>query len=142
MQLTEKQLKVQQWADKTLSFGCITKYGIYLGKWYEWWWPNSMWYTHKEEWDTRNIDYPRCSLDNCSHLEEYRIWHPMDYSRVLYLWLISWLKDKLSFEFSKMMDYIEENIIVLNQTVLERPEEFIDLVIAFLETLPKVNNEH
>jgi hypothetical protein len=39
--------------------------------------------------------------------------------------------------YSALIYYTEIHIETLHKTILERPEEFIDLVIAFLETLPK-----
>lgn len=145
MKLTDKQLKIMEWSDKTLSFGCIILqcnrhsritavqdeedyfflqtemdgnelYGSDDDGYLLWWYKN-LWF------------------ETCESLDDI-IWHPMTRGRLCYLY-----------------DESGENIVSLgilaeirvklkkekdtHKTVLERSEEVQDLVIAFLETLPK-----
>lgn len=137
MQLTEKQLKIQEFADKTLSFGCIVLHntGDFYNK-YSW-----QFYTFIEKTDEL--------LNSHSKKEFYKlksvkipidsemlqiIWHPMTYSRLLYFMTIYKDCDLLT---DHIVEYVLKNPNVLNETVLERPEYLLDRVIDFLDTLPK-----
>lgn len=138
MQLSEKQLKVQQRADKTLSFGCIYR----RWEWYETIYPDpNTWFDENGElWETWQ-DYGLYENSDNDYLvpKDMReiIWHPMTRWRLCYLWL-KWLdKDIHNNARSNMMDYMENNIDIFQQTVIEWDEKFTDLVLAFLETLPK-----
>lgn len=133
MQLTEKQLKIQEFADKTLSFGCMIMFRKHVCK--------VLW-THKNQFfgDKELIDYIGfpCPLDRCSDyvvsdINEI-IWHPMTYSRLLYFMTIYKDCDLLT---DHIVEYVLKNPNVLNETVLERPEYLLDRVIDFLDTLPK-----
>ncbi len=71
--------------------------------------------------------------------------HPIDRGRLCYLYktkdddedpLERW--DRYWYDtWYKMLDYVNSNPILMTKTVLERPEELQDLVIDFLQTLPK-----
>lgn len=137
MQLTKKQLKIQQRSDKTLSLWCIVKVSEvkYHYNWlhdeeeYEEKLLQCTWYSLWED-----SDYPIQWCDECDY---EIIWHPMTRWRLVWLWLKNWLKDVVVNEYNNMIDYMEKDINTFNQTVLEWSEDFQDLVIALLETLPK-----
>ena len=61
----------------------------------------------------------------------------MTYNRLLYLSIKYDDIIKYNTQFQNIVVYMRKNPEILLQTVLERSEEFIDLVIAFLSTLPK-----
>lgn len=125
MKLTDKQLKIQEYADKTLGFGCL----IYNEE------REQYWYIVSDE----NTYLPSIDRWISWYYNNKIIWHPMDYSRLDYLHRENkdnWYFDHLQ-AWEEILWYVSDNHEILLQTVLERSEEFIDLVITFLETLPK-----
>jgi hypothetical protein len=149
MNLTQKQLRIQSRADKTLSFGCI----ITLKQESD--------YRHNHEmifcWEWDRWDkYFLSNWDDAFNLYPYRfedlfiednegeaeclhkiIWHPMTRGRLSYLYLrhrnYDWAKE--SFDKLKAMFWFSDHNLI-QKTILERPEELQDLVIEFLECLP------
>lgn len=140
MKLTEKQLKVQQRADKTLSFGCLIEKFSY-------WWPiiakvinhtepqamADTWDYTEDRIDIRDEYDWNSTITDWEEWKDYTIiWHPMT------RWRLNWLLNKkLTHEWEDMMLYIDNNPDIMIQDIFTWSEEFTDLVIAFLETLPK-----
>ena len=131
MQLTEKQLKIQERADKTLSLGCIVER-------YKWEYETfaclkaySL-YLEYAVVDWTHLYKETTTVDNFQKIKI--IWHPMTYSRLLYFMTIYKDCDLLT---DHIVEYVLKNPNVLNETVLERPEYLLDRVIDFLDTLPK-----
>lgn len=71
------------------------------------------------------------------------VWHPMNRARLTYLRITKCslhspeAVKKSEPYFNDLHDYFYNNEETLIQTVLDRPEELQDKVIAFLDTLPK-----
>lgn len=143
MQLTEKQLKIQERADKTLSFGCIVQPNFSIRKVkiakilaHFWGWNYRVieridTSTNAEEFEK---DFWHCEFSDYENWSFYIIWHLMTYSRLLYFMTIYKDCDLLT---DHIVEYVLKNPNVLNETVLERPEYLLDRVIDFLDTLPK-----
>ena len=113
MKLSNKILYIQQRADKTLSFG-----------WKKWWW------------------YCEHGWQAWISIDKHIIWHPMDYGRLQYLYVKSWLdmcrSDKNIFEKeNEMVQHFMNNERELTKNVLSWSEDTLDIVISFLDTLPK-----
>lgn len=146
MQLTEKQLKIQEYADKILSFGCIvqpsfTTRRVKIAKILAHFWGGD--YRVIERIDTsKNAeeyenDFWHCEFHDYENWSFYIIWHPMNRGRLFYFHKKSNGSSEQFKYFDEMFNYFNQNLDCYQQTVLERPEELQDKVIAFLETLPK-----
>lgn len=142
--LTSKQLTIQQYADKTLSFWCViereTKYSYIL-------WhvvnrtniPSKDGHCYRLQ-DTRTAE--NCYSDY-EDLEWYNIvWHPVTMARIGYLWCkvagTLWYDEYCSIldKYDEVTNYCFYHSDVYNNSVLYRPEIFIDIVIEFLSVLP------
>ena len=127
MQLTEKQLEVQKWSDKTLNFGCLVKepfdneYRYYI------------WHLLPKDIENKILLW--------SHWYDCA-WHPMTLWRLSYLYYeykqwdnktdkdIDWAYILLWEAFSKQINHLEWNILTWS-------DDIIDFVLMFLSTLPK-----
>jgi hypothetical protein len=141
MELTEKQLECMRLgADKTLSLWCIYKYKsreelsiIYPNEYERFDDKWNLWRTYKDFWLYNNDDN-----DEMVSSSEYEIiWSPINWWRIMYLYRTTdWVDYPLKIE-----KYIENNRLCFNQTILDRPEELIDLVLSFLQSLcPQTTN--
>lgn len=143
MQLTEKQLKIQEFADKTLSFGCIVLRLLHDDE--QWNRVYNLCYLLDFEEvriaGQKNFcmaDLVKKEINNETNDDRITIiWHPMNRGRLCYLRWINDIDVTNSDERKFMMMTFMDNPKYLQQTVLDRPEELLDLVIAFLDTLPK-----
>ena len=128
MQLTPLQLEIQQRADKTLSFGCIVQVANCAWRKEEWdmyWWHHLMRVGNEKREETSFLEW---IITTKEVIESY--WHPMNWGR-LYSFLYS---HNCALEFVTLeQEFKKYN--AYQQTVLERPVELQELVLAFLNTL-------
>jgi hypothetical protein len=130
MKLTEKQLECMiLGADKTLSFGCLVL-------------PNDVEERERLDWIETVENFQEAIWrqpaeietieGNCYELNEFRIiWHPIRY------WMLRYLAEinKVSLPwFDGIFEVYPE---LYKQTILDRPEELVDLVLQFLKSLDK-----
>lgn len=149
MQLTDKQLKIMERADKTLSFGCIvqpsfTTRRVKIAKILAHFWGGD--YRVIERIDTsKNAeeyenDFWHCEFHDYENWSFYIIWHAMNRWRLCYLRWINNTNVRSNSDERKFMMMSMATPEYLQQTVLDRPEELQDKVIAFLESLPQDDN--
>ena len=128
--MTELQLKIMERADKTLSFGCLleNEYSDDLLYWYTYLWE---WHSQREQMmfnrDNKSYDYD---------LKMKIIWRPYWFERLIYLALNHSI-DNPNEQYIAVDNYICSNTSLLLKPCIDRPEEWQQLVIEFLETLPK-----
>lgn len=147
MELTPLQLQIQEYADKTLSFGCIVNvsndYYPKSSQMIFWWLDKSKdkirLYKGDGTFDLYGYDFSVLfTVDYLwleEPMEELVIWHPMNWGRLCYLWVMDWFSEKE--ESYAVIDYFTEHKECYQQTVLERPVELQEVVLKFLVTLQK-----
>ncbi len=146
MQLTPLQLEIQQWSDKTLSFGCVinTHHKRKPRTWSNKQYTQDIYVSRS----TKSYFYYSCPID-WPYIGKPRyksdtievIWHLMGYWRLCYLFEQRQHYVDMSWEDARanVSNYFQDNFLVYQQTVLERPVELQELVLKFLLTLPKCN---
>lgn len=133
MQLTPLQLEVQQRSDKTLSFWCILKENSF-----------SVIVTSISD-DSGLISILRNRVLLVATEQSIKlnktievIWHPMNWGRLCWLYRTSMRRkpdNKIISEFVDLETRFDVVFDCYQQTVLERPIELQELVLAFLKTL-------
>lgn len=130
--MTDLQLKLMEWADKTLSFGCkiISKADLWLtitevDNGIVYFMEISKRYTVEEILQSKMIKI---------------IWHPYWWERLNYLYMIQ--NNKISRESVRLFDKIymsclDKNKELILKPCIDRPEEWQRFVLEFLESLPK-----
>lgn len=145
MNLTKTQLYIQERADKTLSFWCIVWSKDISLYWdiIEYWKVNIVWTFTK---DSNSVIKSFCVMNQYTeNLHRFNfendvnnytiIWHPMTYGRLMYLARMNDVELPL-FEdlFAIFPEYYQ-------CTLLGRPGELCEMVLKFLESLPKKTDE-
>lgn len=130
MIITELQLKIQERSDKDLSFWSIVfdnwKYWVICHVDVDWYYHLSHYF-----WNSAGVGH----IEECDN-----IGHPMTYWRLCYLYeSIDSIKDKSVAEYPwlKVRVAMGKEPVSYGKTVLERPEEIQNLVLLFLQSLPK-----
>lgn len=134
MKLTEKQLECMRLGtDNTLSFGCLV-----LSKDFEERECLDLWIETVEEFQEAIWRRPakiETIESNYYGVNDVKIiWHPITRWRLCYLsrkyqniWSMS---NRHTVEY-----WLKQNIELYDKTILDRPEELIDLVLSFLQSL-------
>ena len=137
MILSDKQLKIMEWADKTISVHILIKVN---------WWP---FFLDSQDVKAVSEDCKSIYLDGVWDAALTIIGHPMTYGRLCYLTATArnnwWLEDPL---WDDMLENIEisfrYDIKNYQKTVLDRPEalqyevyEHLAYIDKFLKSLPK-----
>lgn len=134
--MTDLQLKIQQRADKTLSFWCFISWDNWANKWFECmvrvdyeWWER---FIVTESWMELWLNAPTW------YYKKYEIiWHPMNRWRLCYIVRVCHEKKIDHTMFDRVSEYhMKYDSEVLQWDVLTRPEDFQKRVLAFLESLP------
>ena len=123
MQLTQLQLDIMKWSDKSLTFWCIL-------------WCDNVYkrYIRTDDWWHHTcVDFDDVIWWFYWFNEPEIIWHPMSRGRLCYLWLLQTC-EKWSIQ-EDIYHYFIGNEDLYQQTVLERDEETCKLVLSFLNTL-------
>lgn len=139
MELTPLQLKIQKYADRTLSTWCLIYEKIESKR-------NVVVYINSfdVEDDTQQDCVNYLSWDQVKTTNWWRLvadnilWHPMSRGRLCFLWTIEQNKNFLMNNArNKMTRWFWKNLSMYQKNILERPEEIQKLVMQFLLTLTK-----
>jgi len=141
MKLTEKQLECMRLgANKTLSFGCMALVSSKGSAEQHFYYIDEDLVFSDRNWVEDMCRDPRIRgiwwVDVDSKRAEIIdiIWHPITRWRLCYLyqWKQSTETIKIIFQINNML---YKQPIMYQQTILDRPEEIIDLVLSFLQSL-------
>lgn len=134
--MTELQLKIQQRADKELSFWSLL---MLDEKWYK----TLTRYVRdeREGWErfiiTEEGKEIRLNSPKGHHCTHETIWHPMNRWRLCYIVRVCHEKKVDHTMFDLVSEYhMKYDSEVLQWDILTRPEDFQKRVLAFLESLP------
>lgn len=129
--MTELQLEIQNlWADKTMSFWCLIRQQSHARKPVKelaYYWIDASWDWQWKVSDSWNIKESECIT----------IWHPITRWRLCYLYWSMPIQKRTAevyekFNAMQLHFILPDNTKLLNQTILERPEETQLLVRDFL----------
>ena len=134
--MTDLQLKIMEYSDKTLSFGCrviIADYAYNDKQWQMYWW-----YRNATIWNEKLQDnYILQDWFISRFVVTSIIWHPYWFERLMYLQRSNELNVYAIGSRLRIQKYIDDNQELLTKHCIDRPEEGQKLVLQFLETLPK-----
>jgi hypothetical protein len=141
--MTSKILRCQElWADKTLSFWCMLNRKT--NDWCETiyyvldrctFWSRRYWISSVPFW-SMDLEFDEDMISRWSWDIYEIVWHPITYWQICYIRYtninkIYWI------EFLKICEFLEKDVELYKKTILERPDELVDLVLSFLESLWK-----